>query len=44
MLPGCAFTVFATCPIPPPKNRLRIHVRAGEKNYLAPPVGATDNV
>jgi uncharacterized protein (DUF1684 family) len=39
MLPGCAFTVFATCPIPPPRNRLRLAVRAGEKHYAADPVG-----
>lgn len=39
MLPGCAFTVFATCPIPPKENRLTIPVRAGEREYLAPPVG-----
>jgi len=34
LLPGCAFTIFATCPIPPQENRLGIPVRAGEKNYL----------
>jgi uncharacterized protein (DUF1684 family) len=39
MLPGCAFSAFATCPIPPPRNRLRIAVRAGEKAYLAEPIG-----
>ena len=40
MLPGCAFTVFATCPIPPKENRLTIPVRAGEREYLGPAVGA----
>ena len=40
MLPGCAFTVFATCPIPPKENRLAIPVRAGEREYLGPAVGA----
>jgi uncharacterized protein (DUF1684 family) len=39
MLPGCAFTVFATCPIPPRANRLSFHVRAGERNYRAPAIG-----
>ncbi len=31
--PPCAFTPFATCPLPPPQNRLPIAVKAGEKNY-----------
>lgn len=31
--PPCAFTPFATCPLPPPENRLPIAVTAGEKNY-----------
>lgn len=31
--PPCAFTPFATCPLPPPQNALPIAVRAGEKNY-----------
>jgi uncharacterized protein (DUF1684 family) len=31
--PPCAFTPFATCPLPPPQNRLRIRVEAGEKSY-----------
>jgi uncharacterized protein (DUF1684 family) len=31
--PPCAFTPFATCPLPPPENRLDIEVRAGEKIY-----------
>jgi uncharacterized protein (DUF1684 family) len=29
--PPCAFTPYATCPIPPPQNVLRIAVEAGEK-------------
>lgn len=29
--PPCAFTAFATCPIPPKVNRLEISVLAGEK-------------
>lgn len=31
--PPCAFTDFATCPLPPPQNRLPVAVRAGEKRY-----------
>jgi hypothetical protein len=29
--PPCAFTDFATCPLPPPGNRLPLAVEAGEK-------------
>ena len=32
--PPCAFTVFATCPLPPPENRLDLAITAGEKNYV----------
>ncbi len=31
--PSCAFTKFATCPLPPKQNRLAIRVDAGEKKY-----------
>jgi uncharacterized protein len=31
--PPCAFTAYATCPLPPPQNRLPIRVEAGEKEY-----------
>jgi uncharacterized protein (DUF1684 family) len=31
--PPCAFTEFATCPLPPPQNRLSISIPAGEKKY-----------
>ncbi len=31
--PPCAFTRFATCPIPRRENRLAVEVRAGEKRY-----------
>ena len=31
--PPCAFTPYATCPLPPPQNRLTIPIRAGEKKY-----------
>ena len=35
--PPCAFTAFATCPLPPPENRLDLEVTAGEKAYARPP-------
>lgn len=31
--PPCAFTEFATCPLPPLQNMLPIAVKAGEKKY-----------
>lgn len=31
--PPCAFTPFATCPLPPPENRLDLVIDAGEKTY-----------
>lgn len=31
--PPCAFTAFATCPLPPSQNRLALRVEAGEKKY-----------
>jgi uncharacterized protein (DUF1684 family) len=31
--PPCVFTPYATCPLPPPQNKLPIRVEAGEKNY-----------
>jgi len=31
--PPCAFTPFATCPLPPKENRLPLAVTAGEKKY-----------
>ena len=34
--PPCAFTAFATCPLPPPENRLDLAVTAGEKAYRGP--------
>ena len=30
---ACAFTPYATCPLPPRQNRLPIRVEAGEKRY-----------
>jgi len=32
--PPCAFTKFATCPLPPRQNRLPFRVEAGEKKYV----------
>jgi len=35
--PPCAFTTYATCPLPPPENRLEnLAIEAGEKNYVPP--------
>ena len=31
--PPCAFTPFATCPLPPAQNRLDLAIDAGEKSY-----------
>ena len=35
--PPCAFTAFATCPLPPPENRLDLAIAAGEKTYAHAP-------
>ena len=35
--PPCAFTEFATCPLPPPQNILDLRVTAGEKAYEGGP-------
>ncbi|HNS07520.1 MAG TPA: DUF1684 domain-containing protein [Anaerolineaceae bacterium] len=29
----CAYTAYATCPLPPPENHLAMRVEAGEKRY-----------
>lgn len=34
--PPCAFTPYATCPLPPPQNRMPIRVEAGEKTSGEP--------
>lgn len=31
--PPCAFTNYATCPLPPRQNHLPLRIEAGEKNY-----------
>ncbi|MGH7454048.1 MAG: DUF1684 domain-containing protein [bacterium] len=33
--PPCAFTEYATCPLPPEQNKLPVRITAGEKNYAA---------
>jgi len=32
--PYCAYTVYATCPLPPTQNRLPIRIEAGERKFL----------
>lgn len=31
--PPCVFSPYATCPLPPPQNKLPIRIEAGEKTY-----------
>ena len=31
--PSCAYTPWATCPLPPPQNRLAVPLEAGEQRY-----------
>lgn len=31
--PPCAYNPYTTCPLPPPQNRLRVRIEAGEKVY-----------
>ena len=31
--PPCAYNPYTTCPLPPPENRLRVRIEAGEKKY-----------
>ena len=40
--PPCAFTNHATCPLPPPGNRLDLAITAGEKAH-APPAGLSNS-
>jgi uncharacterized protein (DUF1684 family) len=35
--PPCALNEFATCPLPPPQNRLKLRIEAGEKTYAGAP-------
>jgi len=34
--PPCAFTPFATCPLPPPENWLPFALPAGERKWVKP--------
>jgi uncharacterized protein (DUF1684 family) len=38
--PPCAFTAFATCPIPPKQNWLRVPIEAGELAYHSGALGS----
>lgn len=38
--PPCAFSPFATCPLPPPANRLALAIEAGERAYR--PAGSSE--
>ena len=35
--PPCAFSIYATCPLPPAQNRLDLRIEAGEKAYAHKP-------
>lgn len=35
--PPCAFTAFATCPLPPRQNKLALRIDAGEKKFAGGP-------
>jgi uncharacterized protein (DUF1684 family) len=35
--PPCALNDFATCPLPPPQNRLKLRIDAGELKYVGGP-------
>ena len=39
--PPCALNDFATCPLPPPQNRLKLRIDAGEKKYAGGPAHHT---
>jgi uncharacterized protein (DUF1684 family) len=32
--PPCVFTPYATCPLPPPQNKIAVPVQVGEKGYV----------
>ena len=34
--PYCAYTTYATCPLPPAQNRLPVRIEAGERTFLQP--------
>lgn len=31
--PPCAYNSYTTCPVPPPQNRLKVAIAAGERMY-----------
>jgi len=33
--PPCAFTPYATCPLPPKENKLDVRIPAGELKYAS---------
>jgi len=35
--PPCAYNPYTTCPLPPPANRMRVRIEAGEKAYRHAP-------
>lgn len=36
--PPCSFNPYTTCPLPPPENRMKVRILAGEKDYAGPRV------
>ena len=40
--PPCAFSIYATCPLPPAENRLGLRIEAGEKAYAHKPVAGQE--
>ena len=41
--PPCVFSPYATCPLPPPENRLSLRVEAGERALALPAAGGPDH-
>jgi uncharacterized protein len=41
--PPCAFTPYATCPLPPPQNWMPLRIEAGELDVLVHPGGAASH-
>jgi uncharacterized protein (DUF1684 family) len=39
--PPCVFSPYATCPLPPPENKLALRIEAGERAWHAPGDGAS---
>ena len=42
--PPCAFTAFATCPLPPAENVMKVAISAGEKRYAGPHGSTLDEI